>query len=1843
MKTCERFGLFHSSHCLLYIVGSLLLMGQTGLAAVSVLFTQDTVISVLDTNYDGAEITVSNCTVTVAGAHTFARVHLRGGGSLTQMHDGTEPPLGLNLLIAGDMLIAAGCRVDVSGRGYPAGVGPGAGKASVYGVGGSGGGYGGYGGAGGTNTGIVNVGLVYGSVATPAQFGSGGGRGYWGTDLGGSGGGVVKLEVGGLLLIDGTIAANGNPGIHRASGGGAGGSIWLAAQTIAGSGVISANGGGGEPGSGGGGGGGRVAIYCTHRSFNGSVVAHGGAGHGSGGPGTIYWRSGASAAEEVLIENGGVPGHTALLPEGTSFSLELAGGAIASLFGDMALRGLLIGSNSWLLASNRTLQVVGDAVIDNGGGINADCAGYGVNQGTGAGKVYSFSGVYFGGGGGYGGGGGDGGADTYSAGGVAYGSLTMPRELGSGGGSNLSPGPESARGGGAVRLEVSGHLQVNGRISANGGDGFSTGSGGAAGGSVWLTAGTLSGAGIIAANGGRGNGFGPYAGGGGGGGRISIGYGLNLFFGEITARGGSGYQWGGAGTIYTKANNQPYGQVLVDNGGPQGANTTWSGAGPVDLVVRGGGVIPAVTAQTFNNLEVGLGGRMLVTNEMITVSGNVRIAAGGSIVADGAGYFGTSGPGAGRYDSRVQAGSGGGYGGFGAAVPGSTVAVGGVAYGSATSPNERGSGGGGYSSYGGGGAGGGNLRMNISGTLMLDGIISANGAPGMGPGAGGGSGGTVSLTVGAIAGSGAIAAKGGASDGFGGGGGGGRVAISFYTNLFNGSVVAWGGPGAARGGAGTIYLKARNQSSGYLLVDNGGVPGAFTAASAYDYGVDLVVSGGGAWVPTSQQSLKSVVIGSNSCVILSNSYQSLTATSLVVQRGGAVWAEGLGSLTPGLGAGGYVSWQNGYIGGGGGYGGYGGSVTNAKLRGGIAFGSVENPTDTGGRGGYYYSAGGGAGGGAIRLTVTDLLQVEGRISANGVCGTNSGAGGGAGGSILLNVGTLAGSGVISADGGAGLGLGGGGGGGRISIQYGVNAFSGAMSACGGTGGEGATGGAGTIHLKAKSQAGGAMLLVDNGGRLGTNTPLTGLSGGGLVIQGGAVAQQMVALSLSSLLVASNGWLLATNQALSFSGNATILPGGGILADGRGYAGSQGPGAAYPYSTYGYGYTGGGAGYGGYGAAGAGGGSANGGNSYGSIVAPVDPGSGGAGTTSAQYGGSGGGTIRLNVVGILSVGGRVSANGTEGLAPGAGGGSGGSIWITAGSLTGSGIIAADGGRGNGWGGGGGGGRIALELGQNAFSGQVSAAGGQGGSGAGGAGTIYTRPANRSGGQVLVDNRGQIGTNTPIPYLTTPLDLTVRGGAVAWPYGNSLLLSNLTVGVDGTLVWRDGYGSTALTVLNDVVVESGGWITADGKGYPASSGPGAGLTAGYGSVGSGAGHGGVGGASSQLPGGGTYGSLEQPLTMGSGGGCGGSGSGSQGGGAILISAGRGLTVNGTISANGNAGLVEDSGGGSGGSVWLSAAWVSGVGRISAEGGAGQLYGGGGGGGGRIAIYSPANVFGGITSVRGGDGFARGGDGTIYLSSSYAPLEVVSQWPTGTVSYLVSQVDLTFNMAVDPYSAAAAEVALMTPGGLVVGSNCTVEVTGSRGVRIAVPAQSAEGDYTVVFGPQLKDLYQNPMAQAHTGHFTIVWPQIHGRVADTNNQPVAGVLVEANNGLTSALTDTNGEYALKAPVGVSVTVVPSKSGLFFIPGAYYPGTVQGEIWDYNFQAQSSELLGMDCAPQETGLAVSWYGVAGAAYQALWSSNLVDWVPYGLPVMGTNGPARLLLPFQPGPVGFYRLQVGP
>ena len=201
----------------------------------------------------------------------------------------------------------------------------------------------------------------------------------------------------------------------------------------------------------------------------------------------------------------------------------------------------------------------------------------------------------------------------------------------------------------------------------------------------------------------------------------------------------------------------------------------------------------------------------------LTIAENVTIETGSSITADGKGYDSDQGRGAG------MSGGGGGYGGNGGGS-------GGFAYGSLTEPNEPGSGGG-SEGVNHGGAGGGLIRLEVGGTLTLDGALTADGQAGNpGPsGGGGGSGGSLHVIAARIAGNGLISANGGDGGGeVSGGGGGGRIAIYYDTYTFAGIVSAYGGTAAQAGGAGTIYINDSAVPLADLLIDNNLQIGALT-------------------------------------------------------------------------------------------------------------------------------------------------------------------------------------------------------------------------------------------------------------------------------------------------------------------------------------------------------------------------------------------------------------------------------------------------------------------------------------------------------------------------------------------------------------------------------------------------------------------------------------------------------------------------------------------------------------------------------------------------------------------------------------------------------------------------------------------------------------------------------------------------------------------------------------------------------------------------------------------------------------------------------------------------------
>jgi hypothetical protein len=229
--------------------------------------------------------------------------------------------------------------------------------------------------------------------------------------------------------------------------------------------------------------------------------------------------------------------------------------------------------------------------------------------------------------------------------------------------------------------------------------------------------------------------------------------------------------------------------------------------------------------------------------------------------------------------------------------------------------------------------------------------------------------------------------------------------------------------------------------------------------------------------------------------------------------------------------------------------------------------------------------------------VNGTLTVEGSLTANGDDG-QAYSGGGSGGSIYLAVGTLAGSGVVSASGGGGYG---GGGGGRIAIYYHTKSLTGVLSACGGS--RGIPGGAGTIFTKCSGEDF-ADLLIDNGGHSGAMTPvlyagpfdaIEVINGGKLdltslesvttnelsITDGSLVhvpsllianslelgsgarinhpAGQVAVMDLGGELVIDDGASITACIDLRLPGDLTIGSAGSISAGGKGYRPGSGPG------------------------------------------------------------------------------------------------------------------------------------------------------------------------------------------------------------------------------------------------------------------------------------------------------------------------------------------------------------------------------------------------------------------------------------------------------------------------------------------------------------------------------------------------------------------------------------------------------------------------------------------------------------------------------------------------------------
>lgn len=724
---------------------------------------------------------------------------------------------------------------------------------------------------------------------------------------------------------------------------------------------------------------------------------------------------------------------------------------------------------------------------------------------------------------------------------------------------------------------------------------------------------------------------------------------------------------------------------------------------------------------------------------------------------------------------------------------------------------------------------------------------------------------------------------------------------------------------------------------------------------------------------------------------------------------------------------------------------------SSTLGGAPSYGSETNPTDFGSGGGGSNSYTGGAGGGIVKIVAPTII-VNGEILADGGNGNGTSSyqtGGGAGGSIwLVSTILFSGSGKISVDGGDSDGSNSGAGSaGRISIELGNSTYN-FYGSVGLLAGEGKiTNKKGTLNIAFNSED----QFCDIGDsstscEINTSKVLPSLTlAGDLILNEGAILYD----DANTFSVAGNFTLKANKNLISisnlkytfnvtgtttFEANSTVKMNfnnfqtgnmnlfGSIDVSEMGYSGSAGAGVGKDSS--GGNNSGGGASYGSLG--GRGYDSNTAGNLYGDETAPVEFGSTGGKETSAQ-GGAGGGAVKLSVSNSLNFTGSIFANGGNGInisTDYSSGGSGGSIWIVAGSIIGNGSMAAKGGAPSGsWSACGGSGRIAMNVtsvaGQYQYGGTIDMKCIDRGVDEG---SFYLTLADPN----MICDTGDFSTTCTISTDRTlggVHNFTGAGSFVLSPstnlrvYGNSsdvgfdlsgsfstgsssLLYSSKKISKihTGTTIHFEGNVEASLPdvyAIGNVIID--GTINSLAKGglpgHYAMAGLGLGggqPCSGGNNPGGGGGHGGIGGDGyCGGSGGASYGSAIQPNTEGSGGASDTDTdtSGGAGGGVIKIISDANIAINANIISDGQDGEVSGGsagGGGAGGSIYLDGVTCDGSGDLSAIGGSstGTLYAAGGGGG-RIHLSCGTNNWLGSTNVIGGiaDNAGRyGSSGTI-----------------------------------------------------------------------------------------------------------------------------------------------------------------------------------------------------------------------------------------------------------------------
>ncbi|MEK6919264.1 MAG: LamG domain-containing protein, partial [Nanoarchaeota archaeon] len=382
--------------------------------------------------------------------------------------------------------------------------------------------------------------------------------------------------------------------------------------------------------------------------------------------------------------------------------------------------------------------------------------------------------------------------------------------------------------------------------------------------------------------------------------------------------------------------------------------------------------------------------------------------------------------------------------------------------------------------------------------------------------------------------------------------------------------------------------------------------------------------------------------------------------------------------------------------------------------------------------------------------------------------------------------------------------------------------------------------------------------------------------------------------------------------------------------------------------------------------------------YGNASAPTS-----LGSASNSAGGAG---IKLHALSTSRIEGTILMRAAD---SGVGSGSGGSIWIKANKIEGSGMIDAS---SLGTYITGSGGRVRLEYANNlSYNGTLTLwrYTGTGFFGGGEAGTLTFTNNTWPGNWDLTGNIGLLGGDYGEGNTTNVLgNFNTRGYNISI-FGDCYY--TMTVGPtcynktsEGRGVWINASGNITIEKNSILYGTSHGFTV--GPGYPGANG--------------GASHGGRGRGNSP----GTYGNEIAPTALGSGSNDGGTGIG---GGAIILQ-----SDTNTVTINGSVLMTTWGYGASGGSIYVKSAIIKGNGFLDATGAGGNCQAGGGG---RIAMQSTKGTnFSGTIWNKGGNGAAcpgfLGDGGTVFINSTIGIIGFINISTVGGAGYGQATINLT-----------------------------------------------------------------------------------------------------------------------------------------------------------------------------------------------------------------------------------------